>query len=49
MTLATPDTGARLVTKNGNDISMWPASASSRTVISSSMLWKDSTEISRSC
>ena len=36
------------MTKNGKLISMWPVSASSRSVIFSSMARNDSTEISRS-
>ena len=48
MRLATPLTGAALRTKYGNVISMWPASASSRAVISVSMSRKDLTVISYS-
>jgi hypothetical protein len=49
MKLATPETGAVFMTKNGKLISMWPDVASSRRVISSSICRNDSTDTSRSC
>ncbi len=48
MKLSTPETGARFITKYGKFISMCPATASRRVVISASMTRNDSTEISRS-
>src|SRR6185437_5421894 len=48
MRLSTPETGARFITKKGKLISMWPTSASRRSVMVASMERNDSTEISRS-
>src|SRR6185312_10836421 len=48
MRLSTPETGARFITKKGKLISMWPTSASRRSVMVASIARKDSTETSRS-